>query len=195
MGEGCCKEAGEEEGERGGEPAGEEGATDTGVAGEETPCISPALAGGVEVDSGADGGDEEAGGAADSEDLTAIECVVLGVRCSRSRISSTTAALGRGRGEEDLGSTSTRPPCVAASETACLGEDNVVAPCCTGSVGPPTGCSGGAVVGRGSARWVSGADRSSVDPGARGDPTVRCACSEDAAGCCTTEVGGTTETV
>jgi hypothetical protein len=48
VGEGCCKEAGEEVGERGGEPAGEVGAIDTGVVGEVAPCITPALAGGNE---------------------------------------------------------------------------------------------------------------------------------------------------
>jgi hypothetical protein len=84
---------------------------------------------------------------------------------------------------------------MAPSETACPDEDNTVATCCTGSADSPTGCSGDAVAVCGTAWWVSEAGLSSVDSGARGDPTVGCACSEDATGCCTTDVGGTTETI
>jgi hypothetical protein len=63
--------------------------------------------------------------------MPAIGDGVLGVWCSQTRISSTTASLGRGRGEAGSGIISSRSPCVAPSETACPGEDDVVVACCT----------------------------------------------------------------
>jgi hypothetical protein len=123
VGEGCRKKAGEEVGERGGEPAGEEDADDTGVVGDEAPCIIPTMS-----VVGA-----EAVGAAVSEDLTAIGGSVPGVCCS-----STAAPLGTGRDGEGTACVTIRPSCVSPSEAGCLGEEDTTTPCCTDGAAAPT---------------------------------------------------------
>jgi hypothetical protein len=140
---------------------------------------------------------------------------VLGVRCSQTRISSTTASLGRGSGEAGSGITSSLSPCAAPSETACPGEDDVEVACCTGVAESPVGGNGDAAAGCVTAWCGSEARPSMSAPGARSmePPTgcssgamagcgtakrvrgVGCACSEDAAARCTIEVGDTTEPV